>query len=107
MPGPVGSDRPPEGWTSISHKKWTDSRGLLSFNGFYSPDAKSINDIAGPFDTVSIGGGLLDAIELQAASGATANEVGLALPYVPCGAGAGYGALNVTTDTNVIGTKRF
>ena len=55
-------------------------------NGFYSPDAKSINDIAGPFDTVSIGGGLVDAIELQAASGATANEVGVALPYIPCGA---------------------
>jgi RHS repeat-associated protein len=77
------------------------------FNGFYSPDARTINDLAGPFTTTGIGGGLGDAIELQVSQGSTASEVGASVPFIPCGIGGGYGAVNIPTYTHVIGTKKL
>jgi len=52
-------------------------------------------------------GGLGDAIELQVSQGSTASEVGVSVPLIPCGIGGGYGAVNIPTDTHVIGTKKL
>jgi hypothetical protein len=55
----------------------------------------------------AIGGGLGDAIELQVSQGSTATEVGASVPHIPCGIAGGFGAVNIPTYTNVIGTKKL
>jgi hypothetical protein len=78
--------------------------GGVGFNGFFSRDARSLNDLLGPFDTVDLAAGWKNAGEIQASSGATANELGIAAPFVPCGIGAGIGALHVQTTTSKLWT---
>jgi hypothetical protein len=78
--------------------------GGVGINGFYSRDAQSLSDLLGPFDTVDLAAGWKNAGEIQASSGTTANEIGVAAPFVPCGIGGGIGALHVEITTSKVWT---